>query len=333
MSKDKIILGIDGGATKGHLALFDAGGKCIGVSASGPLNHEGMEGSFGELEEILKDYIYGALAKAGAAIGDVAYAVFGLGGVDTIAQHATISDIMRRIGLHDFHLCNDAYLGVAAGCPGGVGICAINGTGTSLAAVDHSGNSLQVAGIGYLTDDRGGGGWYGRETLSMVYNSLYKGAKQTILKDMIFSLLGIADKEVYIDTLTTALGEEKVNVHTFNRLLFEAAGKGDEAAIDILDRSAEHFAGSIAYMATNMDFPKDSILNVTYAGSVFMKEKVRVLPDLIGIRVRALLGERVVEYFTLDTPPVAGSILWAAQKAGFGFGMDTIKPALAEAGI
>ena len=329
----KLVLGIDGGATKGHLALFDDGGLCVGVSQCGALNHEGMAGSFGELEDILSKFIYDALKKAGASIDDLEYSVFGLAGVDTIAQHATISDILHRIGIHDFHLCNDAYLGVAAGCPDGVGICAINGTGTSLAAVDHSGVSLQVAGIGYLTDDRGGGGWYGRQVLSMVYDSLYKESKKTVLKDMIFSLLGITRKEVYIDTVTTALGDGTVNIHTFNRMLFEAADIDDAVAIDILDCSAEHFAGSIAYMANNMDFPEDKTLNVTFAGSVFVKEKVKVLPRLIDRRIRAILGGRALEYFTLDTAPVAGSVLWATQKAGFGFDMSKIKPALAEAGI
>ena len=329
----KIVLGIDGGGTKSHLALFDEDGICVGISMGGPLNHESMEGSFDELEATLGEFINGALAKAGAAVGDVAYAAMGIAGVDTAAQHATISAILRRLGINDFYLCNDAYLGVAAGCPGGVGICAINGTGTSLAAVDHSGNSLQIAGIGYLTDDRGGSGWYGSQVLSMVYDSLYKGAKQTILKDMIFKMLGITRKEEYIDALTTALGNGGASIENFNRLLFKAAGADDEVAIGILDYSAEHFAGSIAHMAKYMDFPNDMTLNITFAGSVFVKEKVKVLPQLIDKRVRGILGGRPLEYFTLDTVPVAGSILWAAQKAGFGFNMDVIKPALAESGI
>jgi N-acetylglucosamine kinase-like BadF-type ATPase len=342
----KFIMGIDGGGTKSHLALFDENGVCAGVSACGALNHEGLEGSFGELEEILSKLIPDALEKAGAGFGSgagadecgvgvagagsVAYAVLGIAGVDTAAQHSIISDIITRIGIKRFYLCNDAYLGVAAGCPDCVGICAINGTGTTVAAIDHSGKSIQVGGVGALSDDRGGGGWYGRQVLGVVYNSLFKGAAPTLLKDMLFERLGVTRKDEYLDALTESLANGKIDYQVFNRLAFKAAGAGDAVAIDIMDRSAEHYAGSISYIANEMDFPADKTLYVTFAGSVFVKEKVTVLPELIKTRVRALLGSRKTEYYTLDTPPVAGAVLWAARKAGFDVDMPAVKSALAE---
>jgi hypothetical protein len=40
-----------------------------------------------------------------------------------------------------------------------------------------------------------------------------------------------------------------------------------------------------------------------------------------------------MEYILLDTPPVMGAVMWAAQKAGFDITMDSIKAALTEAGL
>jgi N-acetylglucosamine kinase-like BadF-type ATPase len=340
----KIIIGVDGGGTKSHLAMFDVSGACIGTSACGPLNHESMDGSFGELEPILVAFIQDSVKKAGSNADDVAYAVLGVAGVDTAAQHAIISDMLRKAGLRHFMLCNDSFLGVAAGCPEGAGISLINGTGTSMAAVDYSGNTLQVAGLGDFTDDCGGGGWYGRQVLAAVYNSLYKKGRATSLCGTLFSMLGISRKEDYIEALTAwfikgglggagdAGGDSGYGA--IGRYVFEAADAGDAAAVAILDKSAEHFAGGIACMATEMDFPESRTLHVSFAGSVFVKEKVQALPKLIEERVRLNLGAaRQVDYHKLDTVPVAGAVLWAAQKAGFNIEMKAIKDNLARSGL
>ncbi|MDR1693206.1 MAG: hypothetical protein LBR72_07595, partial [Oscillospiraceae bacterium] len=71
-----LLMGVDGGGTKSHLALFDTAGNCVGVSACGPLNHECLEGSYGEMEQALGELIRGALGRAGAKAEDVLHAVF-----------------------------------------------------------------------------------------------------------------------------------------------------------------------------------------------------------------------------------------------------------------
>lgn len=326
----KLIIGIDGGGTKSHLGLFDMSGKCVGVSVHGPLNHENMEGSYDELEKVLADYITEALAAAGASTADVSYGVFGLAGVDTRRQHKIISGMLREIGLDRFTLCNDAYLGVAAGCPGGVGICAINGTGSTMAAVDHSGIHVQVGGIGTISNDCGGSGWYGKQVLGAVYGELFKSEPTTLLSRMIFERIGINDKKDYSESITDLIEDDEIIVNYLNRLVFEAAGRGDAVAINILKKSAKHYAGGIIHLVNELDFPVDKTVYVTLAGSVFVKEKVRILPDLIEDLVRNRLGNRDLEFLSLDVVPVAGAVFWAFQSAGISIDMKTIIAALAE---
>jgi N-acetylglucosamine kinase-like BadF-type ATPase len=328
-----LIMGIDGGGTKSHLVLMDASGKCVTTARCGNLNHEGMEGSFTELETVLSGFITGALKEANARASDVACTVIGLAGTDTAAQHKIISEILARIGLGKFTLCNDAFLGVAAGCPGGTGICAINGTGSTMAAVDGNGRMLQVAGIGPVSNDCGGSGWYGEQVMGAVYGALFKCERPTILTEMVFKLLGVTRAEDYTEAITGGLYNETLDRNALNRFVFAAADANDAAALDILKVSAGHYSGGTIFLAEELDFPKGKTLYVTFAGSVFTKEKVKILPRLIEERVKEALPDRAVQFISLDTTPVAGAVLWAAQAAGYDISMELIREAIAAAGL
>ena len=324
-----LILGLDGGATKSHLAIFDDSGNCVSTALYGPLNHEVMKGSYAELEERLGEFVWGALNEVDVDCDVLGHAVFGLAGVDTDSQHARISDIIQRIGLKEFTVCNDAFLGVAAGCPNCVGICAINGTGFKLAAIDHSGAAVQTCGVGGYTDDKGGGTWFGLKAISAVYNELYKLGQPTVMRDMLFEMAEISRREDYLEVIYEKFHGRALNSVKLNAVVFEAAALGDAVALSILDESAEQYAGGIARLAMDLDFPQDQTLYVTLAGSVFVRQKVRILQQLIEKRVYDSLGRQDVDYIYLDAPPVAGALMWAAQKAGFNIEKESIKTGLA----
>ena len=324
----KYILGLDGGATKSHLAIFDESGNCVSTALYGPLNHEVMKGSYAELEERLGEFIWGAINEVNVQCEDLAHAVFGLAGVDTDSQHARISDIIQMICLKEFTVCNDSFLGVAAGCPDCVGICAINGTGFKLAAIDNSGAAVQTCGVGGYTDDKGGGTWFGLKAISSVYNELYKLGQPTVMREILFKMAGITRKEDYLEVIYEKFHGRTLNSVKLNSVIFDAAARGDAVAMSVLDESAEEYAGGIARLAMDLDFPADKTLYVTLAGSVFVRQKVRILQKLIEKRVYDALDGRDVEYIYLDAPPVAGALMWAAQKAGFNIEMKSIKAGL-----
>jgi len=54
---------------------------------------------------------------------------------------------------------------------------------------------------------------------------------------------------------------------------------------------------------------------------------------LIKMRVDDALKGRSVEYNLLDASPVAGAVMWAAQKAGFSIEMESVKASLTAAGL
>lgn len=53
----KYVLGVDGGGTKTHFALFDIKGNKINICTFGTTNHEMMRNGFDELEKKLDDII------------------------------------------------------------------------------------------------------------------------------------------------------------------------------------------------------------------------------------------------------------------------------------
>jgi N-acetylglucosamine kinase-like BadF-type ATPase len=249
--------------------------------------------------------------------------------VDTDAQQVRISEIVGKTGLNDYLVCNDAFLGVAAGCPDCVGICAINGTGFKIAAIDNSGAVVQTCGVAGYTGDSGGGTWYGVRAIGEVYNSLYKLGKPTVMQEMLFEELGISRKEDMLEIIMEKIDGAGLHDININSIAFRAAALGDKAARKILKESAKQYAGAVARLAKDLDFPQSSTLYVTLAGSVFVKQPVRILQDMIEKRVAKALREQPVEYIILDTPPVAGAVMWAAQKAGFDIKMESIKAGLA----
>jgi len=325
----KYVLGIDGGGTKSHLAVFDRAGQFIALGKHGPLNHEVLEGSFAQLEQELSAFILETLNGAGITPDEIAFAVMGIAGVDTKKQHGIIKAMVERIGLADFILCNDAFLGVPAGCKDGFGICAINGTGASIAAIDHQGTMVQVGGIGDICNDCGGSTWYGTKLLGAVYGELFKCEPKTVMTEMLFERLGVNGPLDYVESITTQIEEETVTFSELNMMFFDAVSKGDPMAISFLQESAEYYAGGIAHLAMSLDFPADKTLYLTVAGSVFVKEKTRNLLDLLEAEIKKRLPGRSFKLNKLETVPVSGAAYWASKEAGFLLSIDVISKSLA----
>lgn len=309
--KTQVVLGLDGGGTKTHLALFTPEGQLVDFRHGGTLNHEMLPGGMAQLEQELARLIGGALAANGLGYEEIAWAVLGLAGVDTPIQHTAISEILRRLGLREFTLCNDAFLGIPAGNPEGWGVCAINGTGATLAGINQSGEMLQIGGIGAFSDDMGGASYLADRVTARVYRHLYRDGEETQLTPMLLARLGCGHKGEYAETVNHL---PRAEVAGLNRLLFAAAAEGDAVALEELAGCAENYAGGIAVMARELGLT--DTLPVVLAGSVFVKEQNPVLVEMLQQKVAQRLPGTALRFTLLDAPPVAGAITWALRQLG-----------------
>lgn len=309
----RYVMGVDAGGTKSHLVLFDLDGKLAGAAVWGSLNHEMLPGSFDQFAQELDAFITKALTPLSLATKDIACAVFGISGADTEEQHQIIGDIINALGFPRWHLYNDAFLGIPAGSPEGEGICAINGTGATVAGINAQGDKMQLGGIGNLSDDKGGAGYLGNRVLNAVYTALFRDGRNTILADALFHKLNIDDKAHYVEALTSRINDDSLDVAQLNRLLFSCGDQGDQVSLDILAETAENYAGAIRHMTRELNFSSIEI-HITLAGSVFVKEKSPLLRDMLKNNILQSMPSHRFDFTVLDIPPVGGAILWAFEK-------------------
>lgn len=305
------VMGLDGGSSKSHLALFDTDGKRIGFEEWGALNHEGMRGGFDQLERELGELIGRALSHGGLRIDDCARGVFGMSGVDTRNQQAAISAMYRRLGVREPVVVNDAYLPIRAVSTSGRGIGAINGSGCTVAGIGADGTMLQIGGCGGLTGDLGGGSEIGMSVVRAAYQATFKGGEPTMLRDMLFERIGIEREEDFLDVLAERMADGSASLSTLNRLMFEAAGRGDALARRLLTEIGEDSAMAIGGALARLSFPEGQPIDVALAGSVYVKASDPTLVDALKRKAIQLAGDRVLRFTVTATPPVAGAVVWA----------------------
>ena len=305
------VIGVDIGGTKSHLALFDTDGNFIDLCHWGPLNHEGMPGSFKQLEKEFGQFITHVISKHGITMKQIAYSAFGVAGVDTKYQHSVVSGIIKKLGFEKFTLANDAYLGIFAGSKTGDGICAINGTGCTIAGINKKGDMLQIGGVGILSGDMGGGGYMGKRMLSEVYCELFRKGEPTIMTSFLFEKLGITNKYDYIEKINEKIEDGTFKVVKCNSMIFEAVKQNDRVATRILQEIAVNYANGISAMIEELKFPPDEELHVVLAGSVFVKGEHPLLVDSLKEKVTNDNPGRNIVYNLLNVPNVAGAAVWA----------------------
>jgi len=307
------ILGLDAGGTKSHLALFDINGNLVDFGRWGALNHENLEGSFGQFKDEANQFINDLLKKNNLTIGQISSAVFGVAGVDIKSQHDTISKIMREIGFKNFILANDAFLGIPAGSPSCRGICAINGTGCTIVGVNKKGRMFQIGGVGFISNDYGGGGMLGEIVISSVYSEFFRKGEPTCMTPALMDILGIKSKYLFVEKIYLMSEDHSLDIRNLSRLLFDAALKNDKIALDILARAGENYANGISAMIEELQFDKypNEDLYIVLAGSVFSKGEHPKIIDTIKEKLKNSNPDLKLKYTLLKVPPVAGAVYWA----------------------
>ena len=310
----KYIIGVDIGGTKSHLALFDTEGNFVDFDRWGPLNHEGMPGSFGQFEDEFGQFVRRVINRNKITMNDVAFSVLGVGGVDTVKQHTIISEILGKLGFEKFILANDAFLGIPAGSETGIGICAINGTGEALAGINKEGKMLQIGGVGAISSDMGGGASLGKRLVSAVYRELFRKGEATLMTPLLFEELGITDKYDYVEKIYERIEEGTFRLGAYNHMVFEAVKRNDAVAAGILREIAANYSGGISGMIEELRFPPGEELCVVLAGSIFVKGEHPLLIDTLKEQVSGANPHHRVRYNVLDVPNVAGAVIWALNS-------------------
>lgn len=306
------VLGVDGGGTKTQCALYDIEGNEVDLINWGPTNHEVLKGGYQGFKSEMTLMLNYLVKRNGLQISQIVKSVFGMAGVDTRWQHKVISGILKELGFNDFKLYNDAYLAIKAGSKNGWGIGVVNGTGCSVAGIDRTGGVLQVGGMGAITGDLGGGAYLGEKFIQSVYNYYFRCGAETCMLDMIPEELKVESKYDFIDNAIRKIEEGSISVRELNRIIFDAANRGDNLAIKILEELGRSLANSVNGCIRELKFDIPG-LQVILSGSINTKAANPTITDTLKECVTSANRDMAIEFILLDKSPVIGAVIWALE--------------------
>ncbi len=311
MNKEYII-GVDGGGTKTDYLIFTVEGEPVASLRTGSRSHEVLNGGFAEAEEKLLSDLDELLRKNNIPRTSVAAAAFGMAGVDTPAQQTAMSNIVKKAGFRKFIVSNDSVLGIKAGCPSGIGICCVNGTGTVVTGIDETGKILQVGGIGIASGDYAGGFLIAAQAVKAVYDYYYRCGPKTILTDQILRLFGLEGPTDLYNVINEEFYARREWDKELITILYDAANSDDEVAVEIVQEIARQQAKSVSGCIRNLTF--QTTPEVVLAGSVWTKTNCPRLLEYFTNCIFLYTGMRV-KPMLLEIKPAAGAVLWALELA------------------
>ncbi len=299
-------IGIDGGGTKTEYALFADSPRPL-LTYSGPRsNHEVLPGGIPEAAETLHAGISRLLETARLSLKDIRGISMGIAGMDRPGQILEMKGRLSRYGIEDPYICNDGFLIVKAGSPGGYGIGYNAGTGTCCNAIYPDGSMIQLGGFGDFSGDTGNANWNAIRTFRAVYDDAVLHLKNTRMTERYLRAFHIHTPEELIDSIgTLQSGLNPDAVPLLNTILFEGFREKDPAALCILEEITERASDFISCLAK--EFPAgDAALPVILAGSVHEKQAGPAYLSTLTQKIQTK-SNRKISLHILDRRPVIGA--------------------------
>jgi glucosamine kinase len=237
---DEFLLGVDGGGTRCRARLARRSGQVLGEGTAGPAN---LRQGFVEAFAAILDAAGQCLAAAGlprTMLGQTT-ACLALAGASEPDQ----LDAARRHPLPFAHalITTDAEAACVGAHGGQDGAVVIVGTGSiGWGIVD--GRCHRVGGWGLAVSDEGSGAWLGREAVRRALWAHDGRIEWTPLLERVFARF---DRDAHAVVRWTATAAPR-DYGEIAPLVFDAAGRGDAAAIELAELGAGHIAALVAQL-------------------------------------------------------------------------------------
>lgn len=136
------------------------------------------------------------------------------------------------------------------------------------------------------------------------------------MKEELFTDLAINSKMDFIEKVI-----EKLNVYgkeyvlKINCMIYEAANRNDQVALEILEEIGIEYARTIGGALQELDFDKNDKIEVILAGSQFTKGANRTSINKLEEIIKSDFQQYNIEFKILKEPCVIGAVLWALEMA------------------
>lgn len=232
----KIILAVDGGATKTAIKVVTGERELLSITGSGS-NYQaiGEEKVAAELTQLLK--------QVAALNVTVDAAVFAIAGIDTKQDLIVVQRIVREsiaasgVRINTYVVENDVEAAMRGLCGDQPGALVISGTG----AIGYSFDGKQVyraGGWGHRVGDEGSGYWIGQAVVQAVFKAMDGRGAGTVLSEYVLTSKGFADTDELMNWLYRG-DYRNADLASFGSLLQRAVETGDAVAIQIAKRAAD----------------------------------------------------------------------------------------------
>ncbi|MFB7815956.1 N-acetylglucosamine kinase [Paenibacillus chitinolyticus] len=300
-------LGMDAGGSKTYAVIADETGRVVGTGRSGmgnhQIHHDRAAASIGSAVDE-------ALREAGLTKADIAFAYFGLAGADREIDFRILRKLLEPIGFANWDLACDTIVAMRAGTTKPYGVVAICGTGVNCSGMNRQGEAYQCGGFTYMFGDFGGGGGLAVEAFRSVVRAWDGRGEQTLLTGLVLERLGY---ETVGDMFHDFLDHNKSVPLELAKLLFTAAGQGDQVALDILKEQGEEIGLSIKAIVNKLGMTEEEF-DVVLAGSVLMRGNGDFIEKYIVDAAKKAAPASTIR--RLDAEPVVGSVLLAMERGG-----------------
>jgi N-acetylglucosamine kinase-like BadF-type ATPase len=301
----KVVLAVDGGGYKTHLALVREDGALLAL-VRGPHSspHQiGVDGCRELLERLLGDALERAgLASDGAPAADVGQVL--MAGVDLPREEDELQAAVDARGWATrVTVANDTFALLRAGTERGWGVAVVCGAGMNCVGVGPDGRHVRYAALGAITGDWGGGFDVGLAGLSAAARSADGRGPRTALEREVPAHFGLETplelaEAIHLD------GLDRQRIGELAPLVLRAARR-DDVAGGIAERLVSEAIAFVRVALERLGLTSEPA-DVVLGGGLFQNDGSWLI-DRIAERLGAVAPAASVR--PADSPPIVGAAL------------------------
>lgn len=299
-----LLLGVDGGNTKTHALVTDAGGSVLGTGEAGTsdIHNSTPEAGLTEIVAACEE----ALAEASVDAAELAAAGFSLAGADWPEDFELLRvELRARLGLADDPVVvNDAVGALRTGAEDSVGVAAVLGTYCAVAGRNANGDLFH---FGFWPDSTGAS-MLGKEALAAIWRNMLDLGPPTSLIDRALEHWSCASVDDLLYEFTRLGGHPPSEPGRFAAAVLDEAEAGDAVARGIVETAGRRL-GDYARVCAARTGQLGSSFPLVLTGGV-MRHPSPLLRSAVLARVPD--GSPIYP----DIEPVVGALLLAADSIG-----------------
>jgi N-acetylglucosamine kinase-like BadF-type ATPase len=306
----RIVVGVDGGASKTHALVVDETGRLLGFGRGGPSNHQvnGLDQSLGEIRQAVES----AARQAGLAFEQIDTGCFCLAGADLPEDYRMLQAAIDGLGMARRALIkNDTMAALRAGLTRSWGVVVICGTGINAAGRAPDGTEIVLPGLGFISGDWGGGADLAPEMVRLAMRAWDGRGQPTQLGGLVMEALGAPSMEALLLKLYHGEVGER-DLLGLVPLLFKAAAAGDTVAADLVVRMGVEVGDSANAIIRRLGLAAEEV-EVVLGGSIF-KGEGPLLVDTVRQVVHRCAPHAIIR--APQHEPVFGAALLALEADG-----------------